>query len=94
VYEYEKEYGSVIMGLLRAKHSAKAKAEKKEEEDRWAVLGELGKERERWAMYGIRGGLGSLTARLEREIKGRGVDVKLGEIVESLQPNKEGVSVS
>ena len=94
VYEYEQEYGSVIMGLLRAKYSSKAKIEKEEEEKRWAGLGELGKERESWAMYGLRGGLGSLTKRLEREIRERGVDIKLGEMVEGLRPTEEGVNVS
>ena len=94
LYEWEKEYGSVIVGMIRAKYSDKAKTETREEAERWAPLGELGQARENWAMYGIKGGLGSLTAKLEKEIRERGVDVRLGEVVESLQAGPKGVEVS
>lgn len=93
LYEWEKEYGSVIVGMIRAKYSEKAKIEKEEETQRWAPLGQLGKDREDWAMYGLKGGLGSLTGRLEKEIRARGVDVRLGEKVEGLEPGTEGIKV-
>lgn len=94
MYDWETEYGSVIGGLMRNGRSAKAKREKKREEGRWARLGEIGKEREAWAMYGLRGGLGTLTDGLTRAIRDKQMDLRLDTLVKKMAVTPKGVDVS
>ena len=94
VFDWESEYGSVIWGMFRDKKSLKRVMERKDEEGRWAQLGEIGRDREDWAMYGLKGGIGTLTGRLEGFIKDQGgVEVRLGESVRGLKSTPEGVEV-
>lgn len=91
MWDAESKHGSLILGMMRG---TKGKEEVKREKAEWAGLGELGKKREKWSLYGLQGGLGSLTKRLEREIRARGVDVRLGEPAMSIDPTPEGLNVS
>lgn len=95
VVEYEKNHGSVLWGLWKTRHDPTKQKEKEEDMKRWAELGELGKKREGWAMYGLRGGLGRLTDRLAEEVKKEGrVEIRMEEPVERLETSSEGITVS
>lgn len=93
VYQYEKDHGSVVKGLWKGPRSVGAKKEKEEDRARWAALGDLGKERESWAMYGLKGGLQTLVRGLEERCRHNGVDLRLNERVTSLDALDEGVKV-
>lgn len=94
LYDWETEYGSVISGLMRNGRSEKAKKDRAEDAERWAGLGALGKEREGWAMYGLRGGLGTLTNGLTEAIQARGVDLRLNTLVKHMKTMPNGIEVS
>ena len=94
VFEGERDYGSVIMGLLRRRWQDKFKAEKREAKTEWQEMGELGRMREEWSLYGLQGGLQRLTDRLGEEVVRRGVDVKLGEKVIGLAVEQGRAKVS
>lgn len=91
--EYEADYGSIMMGLWKGRNSATAKREKEEERARWAPLGAMAKEREGWAMYGLKGGLETLIKGLQEGCEKNGVEIRLNERVTSLQPVEKGVEV-
>lgn len=94
VWGYEAEYGSVLRGLYRDGKSDRGRREKEEERKRWEGLGELGRVRQDWAMYGLKGGLGTLTRRLEQAVRSRSnVEVRLGESVQSVELTPRGVEV-
>lgn len=82
LWEAEKKYGSVVIGMLLG---TKTGAEKAEEKREWAELGELGKEREKWSLYGIKGGLGTMTDKLLESISCRGVEIILGEPIRKIE---------
>ena len=94
VYEGEREFGSVLYGLLRRSWSAASKREKEEARVEWAELGELGKVREGWRIYGLKGGLESLTRRLGEVVRDRGVEIRLKEKVVGLAVEDDSVRVS
>jgi len=94
LYEGEREYGSVLLGMLRRKYRPEVKKEKVEVEAEWRDMGDLGRKREEWSMYGLRGGLQTLTDGLSGALKGRGVDVRLGEEVTGLNVDGDQVKVS
>ncbi|ORY31609.1 hypothetical protein BCR39DRAFT_493622 [Naematelia encephala] len=87
VYDGEREYGSVIVGAFRKSRTTKARKAKEDDMKEWNELGLLGKMRESWSMYGLRGGMGTLTNKLENEIRRRGVEIRSGEAVSSIKPN-------
>ncbi len=93
VYEGEKEYGSVLLGMLRRRWKPELREEKQEVKQEWEEMGELGKKRERWSMYGLKGGLQTLTERLGEVVRGRGVNVRLGEKVTGLAVESGSVKV-
>ncbi|BEJ15917.1 hypothetical protein CspHIS471_0505220 [Cutaneotrichosporon sp. HIS471] len=70
----EKRGGSVVMGMLR---SPKNEAE----EAAWEKIGELGKEREGWNMYALRGGMGQLITALEKNARDAGVEIKRSRVL-------------
>ena len=82
------------MGLLRRRWKDKSQAEKREVKSEWEEMGELGRRREEWSLYGLEGGLQSLTDRLGKEVMRRGVDVKLGEKVIGLAVDQGRAKVS
>jgi len=92
-YEGERRTGSMLWGLILRVFSRSHRQKLKAEKEEWAQLGQLGKEREKWSMYGLRGGIGSLTDRLAEEIKARGVEIMLGTTVVSLEPSDKGVII-
>lgn len=91
MWDAESKAGSLILGMIKG---TKSKAEKEKENAEWADLGELGKKREGWSLYGLQGGLGALTSRLLREIQRKGVDVRFGETVTSIETTSDGLNVS
>lgn len=93
VYEGERRYGSVILGLLRRGLEGGVKREKRRLEEEWKELGELGKIREGWSMYGLKSGIGGLTRRLGEEVAKRG-EVRMGERVLGVRAVEDGVEVS
>ncbi|OWZ75453.1 protoporphyrinogen oxidase [Cryptococcus neoformans Tu401-1] len=82
LWEAERKYGSVVVGMLLGTKTASEKAEEKRE---WEELGEVGKEREKWSLYGIKGGLSTMTDRLMDSISSRGVEIILGEPVRKIE---------
>ncbi|WVF67325.1 protoporphyrinogen oxidase [Kwoniella sp. CBS 6097] len=82
LWDAEVKYGSVVIGMLRGIKSAEEKAVEKNE---WDELGELGEKRKKWSLYGLRGGLGSLTKRLLDHVRDKKVDVRLDKSATSLE---------
>ncbi|WVQ66706.1 protoporphyrinogen oxidase [Kwoniella botswanensis] len=82
LWDAEQRYGSVVLGMLRGgTASKKTKAQVAEEEE----LGELGKESKKWSLYGLKGGLSTLTNTLYEEIRRSGnVEIKSQESVKSI----------
>lgn len=91
LWEAEKQHGSIILGMLRG---TKTREEKQREKEEWEKLGRLGKEREGWSLYGLKGGLGSLTSKLESAARSNGVDTRLGQPAEAVTPSQDGFDVS
>lgn len=84
LWDAEARWGSIVAGMLLGTKSAE---QKEVENAEWAELGDLGKEREKWSLYGIQGGLGSLSDKLEQEVKRSKVDVRLNEGVQHIDPD-------
>ena len=77
--------GSLVWNLvssgLFAGRRAKTDAEEeraREERDAWASLGALDAERKKWSVYGLKGGLGILTERIQVAAREAGVTIKTG----------------
>lgn len=87
----EAKYGSVVLGMLLG---ARSREERDAEARAWAAVGELGKEREGWSMYALRGGMQSLTDRLEARIAAAGGDVRLATPVKAIEHAEDGLYVS
>jgi len=94
VYEGEREYGSVLLGMMRRGWKSEVREEKREVKEEWRAMGELGKRREGWSMYGLKGGLQSLSDRLGEAVRHSGVDIRLGEKVTGLAVDEGRVTVS
>ncbi|WVQ83670.1 protoporphyrinogen oxidase [Cryptococcus sp. DSM 104549] len=73
LWEAENKRGSIVAGMLLG---TKSKAQREEEKQEWAELGQLGKDRENWSLYGLKGGLSTLTHRLHEAVTSQGVEVK------------------
>lgn len=94
LFNAERARGSVIKALMLG--LPKSDAETREaalDQERWDALGEWGKMLKAQSVWGIRGGLGRLTAALEETLRARGVDIRLGEAVKGLELSPEGVQV-
>ena len=94
VYEAEATYRSVILGLLLGSFSGQSKREKNQDQKRWAELGELGEVRKDWAMYGLKGGLETLTSALAKGLQDRGVELRLREKVTRVKAERDHIFVS
>lgn len=91
LWDAEKKYGSIVTGMLRG---VRSKAEIKRDEDEFARLdGNLDDERKQWSLYGLKGGLGTLTNRLEEEIRSMGVNVRLQTEAANMQVDGENVKL-
>ena len=90
LWDAEKKWGSLVLGAIGG---VKSKAELVAEKREWEELGELGKEREEWSLYGLQGGLGTLVNRLGDEARRRGVEVRLGEVANSIELGRNGITV-
>ncbi|OCF34274.1 protoporphyrinogen oxidase [Kwoniella heveanensis BCC8398] len=83
LWDAEVKYGSVLIGMLRG---VKSSEEKSLEQKEWDELGELGRKRKEWSLYGLRGGLRSLTNRLlEQLIRDGKVDTRLGQSATAME---------
>ncbi|WVQ94921.1 protoporphyrinogen oxidase [Kwoniella sp. CBS 9459] len=82
LWDAEVKYGSVLIGMLRGVKTPEEKALEKKE---WDELGELGVKRKDWSLYGLRGGLGSLTNRLLEHVRKGKVDVRLGQAATAME---------
>ena len=80
--------------MLRYRFSAAAKKEKQEDAARWKRLGPLDDKRRDWAMYGLKGGLSTLTDRLAADLRTKGVSMRLGEHVKELDCSLKDQSLS
>ncbi|GMK55541.1 hypothetical protein CspeluHIS016_0205970 [Cutaneotrichosporon spelunceum] len=86
LYAAEQRAGSVVRGLFRTPvDEAEAAA--------WHALGEIGKEREGWNMYALRGGMGRLTHALEEGARALGVDVRRAAVL-GLTPDQRARRVN
>ncbi len=92
LWDAEKLRGSIVMGMLRG---VKNKAEKEKEKAEWDDLeGGLGKRREGWSLYGLKGGIGALTDRLSEMARQEGVEIRMESDVQGLRKSVDGMEVS
>lgn len=93
-----KRTASLVWNLLSSSLLGKKPVEKTplqerkaaEEAEAWAQLGELDVERKKWSVYGLKGGLGVLTDRLQGEIAKMNVDVFPNCVVNDAQVASDG----
>jgi protoporphyrinogen oxidase len=87
--------GSLVLGLLRPARSVRREDAARAEKEAWESLGgDMDAQRKTWSIYGIRGGVETLTKKLEQEIHKLGVDVRVGQTIEKLEPTDDGCRVS
>jgi oxygen-dependent protoporphyrinogen oxidase len=87
--------GSLVLGLLRPARSVRREDAARAEKEAWESLGgDMDAQRKTWSIYGIRGGVETLTKKLEEEIHKLGVDVRVGQTIEKLEPTDDGCRVS
>lgn len=90
----ERARGSVIKALVLGLPKSDAEAlEDAQDKARWAALGDWGKELQGQSVWGLKGGLGTLTAVLQETLSARGVDIRLGEAVKAMALAPGGVQV-
>ena len=94
VYKINRDYGSIILGSLWSSifPSAANKENKWDVDQRWADLGSLGKSAEKWASYGLKGGLQTLTDSLSSTLRDQGVELRSSERVQRLEPTADGAA--
>lgn len=90
LWDAESTWGSVLLGMLGGTKSAVDKADEKAD---WQTLGQLGEERKKWSLYGIRGGLGVITDALYSRIRDRGVDIRTEQEITSINPTPKGAEI-
>ena len=87
--------GSLLLGLLRPSKSPKRHELARAEEEAWnALKDDLNVRRKTWSIYGIRGGVETLTKRLEEEIRNLGVEIQTGQSIERVEHTVDGCRVS
>lgn len=94
VHDVEQQYGSVLYGMWRRSRTRSAKKEKADEAKRWEGMGQVAKDKDDWAMYGLKGGLHTLTDALHQRLKAKGVEIRMNESVNSLLAVDGQVKVS
>lgn len=93
-----KKTASLVWNLLSSSLFGKKTVEKTplqerkaaEEAEAWAQLGELDVERKKWSVYGLKGGLGVLTDKMQREIANLNVDVVTNCVVNDMKVQSDG----
>lgn len=80
-----KRSGSLVWNLVKSglfgggKGKTPVEEEKAgEEREAWASLGALDAERKSWSVYGLRGGLGILTQKMQDAARAAGVEIRAG----------------
>lgn len=100
-----KKTGSLVWNLVssaffgnrrrRAKTTSAEEEKARDEAEAWAALGPLNDQRKKWSVYGLKGGLGVLTDKMEYEARKAGVRIVTGCEVGDLRVDGQGkVSVS
>ncbi|CAK9781408.1 Protoporphyrinogen oxidase [Cutaneotrichosporon oleaginosum] len=87
----EKKAGSVVLGMLRG---PRPKAEVDAETAAWAAIGPLGKAREGWSMYALRGGMGQLISGLEARARDAGVEFRKARVLRLSPDSRVNVETS
>ena len=90
LWDAEQRYGSVVLGMLLGTRSS---AERDEEDRAWSELGEMGVERKAWSVYGLRGGLSTLTDRLHEAVTKQGVDIRLDSPVTHMRKDGQTIDI-
>jgi oxygen-dependent protoporphyrinogen oxidase len=86
--------GSLLWGLLSpGRKNAQLIEIERVEAEAWDALGEMGTQRKAWSIYGIKGGIETLTQELEKAIKVMGVDVRIDQAINHVDLTKEGCKV-
>lgn len=93
-----KKTASLVWNLLSSSLFGKKTVEKTPEQERkaaeeaeaWAQLGELDVERKKWSVYGLKGGLGVLTDKMQGEIVKMDVDVVTKCVVNDIKVESDG----
>lgn len=87
--------GSLLLGMLlpRKAKTASELAVVQSENQVWEALGDMNQQRKTWSVYGIKGGIETLTQTLVKEIRDAGVDLRLGQKLASIQPMQKGCEV-
>ncbi|WWC72227.1 protoporphyrinogen oxidase [Kwoniella pini CBS 10737] len=85
LWEKEKKFGSVILGMLFSSN--------KKSNEELNEIKELGKDLneniKNWSLYGIKGGLSNLINKMNESIKEKGiVEIKLNQMINSIKINK------
>ena len=88
--------GSLLLGMLLPQ---KGKTESElaiiqSEKQIWEALGDMNEQRKTWSVYGIKGGIETLTKTLVEEIREAGVDIRLGQKLARIDHTEEGCDVS
>lgn len=87
----EKKGGSVVLGMLRG---ARPRPEVEAEAAAWAAIVPLGKTREAWNMYALRGGMGQLIAALEDKARAAGVDIRRARVLHLAPDTRVNIETS
>jgi oxygen-dependent protoporphyrinogen oxidase len=93
-----KKTASLVFNLLSSSLFGKKTVEKTPQQERkvaeeaeaWGQLGELDVERKKWSVYGLKGGLGVLTDKMQREIAKLNVDVVTNCVVNDMKVQSDG----
>jgi protoporphyrinogen oxidase len=87
--------GSLLLGLLlpRKTLSADERDAASTETQAWEAIGELNEQRKTWSVYGIKGGIETVTQKLVKEIKSMGVDLRSNQAIEQIRPVEGGCQV-
>jgi oxygen-dependent protoporphyrinogen oxidase len=91
LWDAEDKWGSIVLGMLGGTKSAGEKADEKKD---WDALGSMGKEREKWSLYGLRGGIGVITNGLYDRIRHLGADVRLNQHITKVEPTSTGTLIT
>lgn len=94
MWEAVNNRGSLFLGMLLGSKNGIKSPEKVAEEAAWKSLGPLDEQRKTWSVYGIKGGLEALTQKLESESRRLGVDIKVNQIVEKIEPDAGGCKLT
>ena len=94
LWDAEQTRGSIVLGMLRgAKLDAEAQEKKAKEKAEWdEIRSDIRGLKDKWSLYGLKGGIGALEKELERNLRRAGVEFRLGEGVEKLEKTSQNTA--